>query len=36
MRHAADLLTTNALSIEQVALRHVVERKGSSAKTGAF
>ena len=31
MRHAADLLTANALSIDQVALRHVVECKGSSA-----
>jgi hypothetical protein len=31
MRHAADLLTANALSIDQVGLRHVVERKGSSA-----
>ena len=30
MRHAADLLTANALSIDQVALRHV-ECKGSSA-----
>ena len=31
MRHAADLLTANALSIDQVGLRHVVECKGSSA-----
>jgi AraC family transcriptional activator of mtrCDE len=31
MRHAADLLTANALSIDQVALCHVVECKGSSA-----
>ena len=31
MRHAADLLTANALSIDQVALGHVVECKGSSA-----
>ena len=31
MRHAADLLIANALSIDQVALRHVVECKGSSA-----
>ena len=31
MRHAADLLTANALSIEQIASRHVVECKGSSA-----
>ena len=31
MRHAADLITANALSIDQVALRHVVECKGSSA-----
>lgn len=30
MRHAADLLTANALSIDQVALRLVVECKGSS------
>ena len=30
MRHAADLLTANALSIDQVALRHV-QCKGSSA-----
>ena len=31
MRHAADLLTVNELSIDQVGLRHVVECKGSSA-----
>ena len=31
MRHAADLLTANELSIDQVGLRHVVECKGSSA-----
>ena len=31
MRHAADRLAANALSIDQVGLRHVVECKGSSA-----